>query len=328
MEQPPLRGREDDFVLDPRQREIRELLGLIGPEPKQFFADASRIVDGAAGLSMQTHLAAHSLREIEGRLHEVLEPMLSREAKAKIAEAERDKESHRAKIEAAGEILGLDETTLELWLDYALPLHKFAHRSGLAGPRDIAKFRDHFAKGQGVLLVILRRLRTIYIEARPIVQELAKVRAPTRGHMKRLRNHVPHSSVMLGEFFSTACIEWFPLLQDQGYFEDPPALEADEEGRTPYAEWPAARFLVRAAGVEERQEGVVETLNALETDNPEAQDAMVEAALMMPPARAAMLASKVAAYLGSSATLWQPRRSEELVLHLVGGVRSLPGSRS
>ena len=319
MEEPPFRDRRDDFTLDPRQREIRELLKLIGPEPTQFFTDACRIMAGAAGVTMQTHLAAHSLREIEGRLHEVLEPMLSREGKAKIVEADERKESHRAKIEVAAEILRLDETALELWLEYALPLHKLAHRAGLVGPRDVAEVREHFAKGQSVLLAILRQLRTIYIEARPIVRELAGVPNPTQGHMKRLRNKVPHSTVMLGEFFSAVRIEWFPLLRDEGYFANPPSLEVDEEGRVAYAEWPAARFLVRAAALEELQDDIVEILNALDTDNPEARDATVEAALAMTPARAARLATKIAGHLSASETWWTPRHSEELVVHLVGG---------
>jgi hypothetical protein len=338
-------------VLDPRQREIRDLLTLIGPEPMEFFIDACRIVDGAAGVSMQTHLAAHSLREIEGRLHEVLDPMLPDEAKAKIADAGKNEESHRAKIEAAAEILGLDAPTLELsladagkirrshrakieaaaeilglddptlesWLEYALPLHTFAHRAGLAGPRDVAEFREHFAKGQSVLLAVLRRLRTIYIEARPLVQELAAVRDPTKGDMKRLRNRVPHSTVMLGEFFSAARLDWFPLLRKEGYFENPPPLEVDEEGRVAFAQWPAARFLTRAAAADDLQDDVVEILKALDTDNHEARDATVEAALAMTPARAARLARKIAAYVGESDIWWMPRHSEELVMHLIEG---------
>lgn len=319
---PPLTGREDDFVLDPRQREIRKLLTLIGPEPMRFFADACRIVDGAAGVTMQTHLAAHSLRELEGRLHEVFDAMLTREAKARIIEAGKNEQSHRAKVEAAAEILGLDEPTLELWLDYALPLHKLAHRAELAGPRDIAEFRDHFAKGQSVLLAVLRRLQTVYVEARPLVQELAAVRYPTNGHMKRLRNRVPHSTVMLGEFFSTARLDWFPLLRKEGYFENPPPLEVDEEGRVAFAEWPAARFLVRAAAVDELQDDVVEILNALDTNNPEARDATVEAAHAMTPTGAARLAAKIAGYIGGSDTWWTPRHSEELVTRLVEGGES------
>ena len=284
-----------------------------------FFTDACRIVDGAAGVSMQTHLAAHSLREIEGRLHEVFDPMLTRESQAKIAEAGKKKESHRAKIEAAADILDLDEPALELWLEYALPLHTLAHRSGLAGPRDVAEFRDHFAKGQSVLLAVLRRLRTIYTEARPLVHELAAVRGPTNGDLKRLRNRVPHSTVILGEFFSIAQLDWFPLLRKEGYFDNPPPLEVDQEGRVAFAEWPPTRFLIRAAAVDELQDDVVEILNALDTDNPEARDASVEAALALRPARAARLAPRIAAYVGGSEIWWTPRHSEELVTHLIDG---------
>jgi hypothetical protein len=223
MDVPPFIDPQDDFSLDPRQREIRELLTLVGPEPATFFADACRIMDGAAGVTTQTHLAAHLLREIEGRLHEVFSPMLSREAKERIAEAGKNEES-----------------------------------------------------------------------TRPLVQELAAVRGPTKGHLKRLRNRVPHSTVILGEFFAAAQLAWFPLLREDGYFENPPPLEADDEGRVAYVEWPAARFLVRAAAVEDLQIQVVEILKAVETNNSEARDATVEAAVAMPAARAAQLVTKIA----------------------------------
>lgn len=121
---------------------------------------------------------------------------------------------------------------------------------------------------------------------------------------------------MLGEFFSTARLDWFPLLRREGYFENPPPLEVDEERRIAFAEWPAARFLVRAAAVDELQDGVVEILSALDTDNPEARDATVEAALALTAARAARLAAKIAGYLGGPEGWWTPRHSEELVTHL------------
>lgn len=316
---PPFREPQGDFVLGPRQREIGELLKLIGPEPATYFTDACRIMDGAAGVSTQTHLAAHLMREIEGRLHEVFEPMLSPEATERIAEAGRERQSHRAKIEAAGEILGLDEPTVEQWLEYGPQLFKFAHRASLAGARDVAEFRDHFVNGQSVLLAVLRRFRTVYVNARPVLAELAGVRSPTAANVTTLRTQVPHSMVALGEFFSLATLGWFPLLREAGYFENPPPLEADEEGRVGYVEWPAARFLVRAAGVEELQEQVVEILNALDTDNPEARDATVEAALAMSAARAAQLAAKIASYISESETWWTPRHTEELITHLVDG---------
>jgi len=111
---PPPEQRRDEFALDPRQCEIHRRLQLIGPEPAEYFFDCCRIMSGAAGVRSQTHLAAHLLREIEGRMHEVFEPMVGADARARI-KAEKD-EAQRAKIEEASRILELDEQTTEQWL--------------------------------------------------------------------------------------------------------------------------------------------------------------------------------------------------------------------
>lgn len=314
MPEQPLREPRSEFSLDPRQREIRELLELIGPEPATFFVDACRIMDGAAGVVAQTHLAAHLLREIDGRLLEVME-IVSPGSRG----ASGEEESHRAKITAAAAILGLDEPATEQWIEYALSLHRFTHRYSLAGARDVSEFREQFGNGQSVLIAVLRAFRTIYINARPALAELAAVRSPTRRHLRRLGQSVFHSPVVLGEFFSLATLGWFPLLRDAGYFRSPRPMEVDEEGRVSYVEWPPARFLVRAVAVAELQRDMVEILNALDTNNPEARDATVEAALAMPPALAAQLAARIAAHEAEAENWWVPRHSEELVGHLIAG---------
>lgn len=183
----------------------------------------------------------------------------------------------------------------------------------------MAEFRERFANGQSVLLAVLRALRGVYVNARPVLVELAGEQHPTEEHLRLLRRRVPHSSVALGEFFSLATLGWFPLLRDAGYFGSPPPMEVDEEGRLSYIEWPPARFLVRAAAVAELQPEVVEILNVLDTNNPEARDATVEAALAMPPAVAAQLAARIAAYEAEAEGWWVPRHSEELVDHLLAG---------
>lgn len=308
-----------EFRPDSRQQEILELLGLLGPEPTAFFADCCRVMSGATGVVAQTHLAAHLLREIEGRLHEVLEPMLSREARQRIAAAGPDKQSHRAKIQEAAAILELDEPTTEQWIEYGPELHRFAHRHSLLGPRDVAEFRAHFDLGQSVLLAVLRRYRTVYTDARPVLLELAATRNPTNGHLSRLRQRVPHSTVALGEFFQLADTSWFDTLRSAGYFSNPPKLEVDEEGRVAYVEWPAARFLIRAAAVPEMQQPVAEILAGLDTNNPEARDATVDAARAMSPALAATLVERIASYIRDAEFWWAPRHAEELVDHLLAG---------
>jgi hypothetical protein len=276
-------------------------------------------MSGAAGVVAQTHLAAHLLREIEGRLHEVFQPMLSGEARRRIADAEEDKQSHRAKIREAAAILDLDEPTIEQWLEYALELHRLAHRYSLAGPRDVSQFRAHFDLGQNVLLAILRRYRTVYTDARPVLLQLAATRNPTDGHLRRLRRRVPHSTVALGEFFQIADTSWFELLRADGYFDNPPPLVADEEGRVAYVEWPAARFLVRAAAVEELNERVAEIFAGLDTNNPEAREATVQAAIVMPATLAATLVERIAVYIRDPDFWWVPRQDDELVDHLLAG---------
>jgi hypothetical protein len=60
---------------------------LLGPERVSYFIDACRIMSDTTGLSAQTHLAAHLLCEIDGRVRDVLQPMLSEEARTAIREA-------------------------------------------------------------------------------------------------------------------------------------------------------------------------------------------------------------------------------------------------
>jgi hypothetical protein len=305
-----------EFALDDRQKEIRQLLELLGPEPVSYFTDACRIMSDTTGLAAQTHLTAHLLREIDGRLRDVLRPMLPADERTAAKESD---DTHKAEIAAAGKLLGLDEPTIEQWAEYAPPLHRFTHRASLAGPRSVAEFRDRFANGQAVLLSVLRRLQAVYTSARPLVKELAAKTEPTEDDLSILTNQVPHSDVVLGEFFSFATLAWFPLLRSAGYFGRPEPLQVDDEGRVSYVEWPAARFLVRAASAENLREDVAAIFGALDTDNPEARDATVEAALKMPPELAARLAPKIATYVRESNAWWTPRHSEELVSHLIDG---------
>lgn len=305
-----------EFALDDRQKEIRQLLELLGPEPVSYFTDACRIMSDTTGLAAQTHLTAHLLREIDGRLRDVLRPMLPADERTAAKESD---DTHKAEIAVAGKLLGLDEPTIEQWAEYAPPLHKFTHRASLAGPRSVAEFRDRFANGQAVLLAVLRRLQAVYTSARPLVKELAAKTEPTEDDLSTLTNQVPHSHVVLGEFFSLATLAWFPLFRTAGYFDKPESPQVDDEGGLSYVEWPPARFLVRAASAENLREDVAAIFEVLDTDNPEARDATVQAALKMPPDLAARLAPKIATYVRQSNAWWIPRHSEDLVSHLVDG---------
>ena len=61
---------------DPRQKRIYEkLLRLVGPGAASFYQDACRLMEIKPALETTTHLVAHSLREIESALRDVLEPV-------------------------------------------------------------------------------------------------------------------------------------------------------------------------------------------------------------------------------------------------------------
>jgi len=69
---------------DPHQVAIHRRLQLVGPEVADFFHDCCAIMPGATSLRSRTHLAAHLLREIDGRLRDVLEPLFGDEGRARI----------------------------------------------------------------------------------------------------------------------------------------------------------------------------------------------------------------------------------------------------
>ena len=85
-------------MIDPHQVAIHRRLQLVGPEVADFFHDCCSIMAGAAELRSRTHLVAHLLREIDGRLRDVLEPLFDEKGRTRIEEASKEKQTHRAEI--------------------------------------------------------------------------------------------------------------------------------------------------------------------------------------------------------------------------------------
>jgi hypothetical protein len=100
---------------DAQQVAIHRRLQLVGPEVADFFHDGCAIMAGGNDLRSQTHLAAHLLREIDGRLRDVLEPLFGEEGRARIDEASKEKPTHRAEIAESGRVLRLDQQVIDLW---------------------------------------------------------------------------------------------------------------------------------------------------------------------------------------------------------------------
>jgi hypothetical protein len=154
----------------------------------------------------------------------------------------RGEEDAQAKqIKAICDALGVpeDDPFRGLWREVVLPLAELAHRYSRAAPRSVDDdFRELWTKGQIVVHQLARRIEANYTLALPLVDELA-AGAPDAD---RLRQEVPHSTVVLDRFFDRASVEWLDPLREAGYFANPPPLVYENDGSVGYSRWPAATW--------------------------------------------------------------------------------------
>jgi hypothetical protein len=298
---------------DRRQREIHSLLQkLVGGEPAAFFLDACRLMDGDYRLEATTHVVGHLLRELDLVLRAVLRPIVPVDHWPP-----RDTpDSNRKQINAICDSLGIraDDPFRELWREYARPLHEWAHRYSRAAPRPVDdEFREVWAQGQIVVQRLAQRIEANFTQALPLVDELAGG-APDIG---RYREEFLHSTVALDRFYDRAGAAWLEPLRDEGTFASAPELVYDEDGSVSYARWPQGRFLARVAP--EAPTAVIDIGLALETDNPEAHESLLDAALAIDAAEAARLVPRVEQWLETPAQWQLPFKTQALVAHLVNG---------
>jgi hypothetical protein len=126
---------------------------------------------------------------------------------------------------------------------------------------------------------------------------------------------VPHSTVVLERFFEHASLDWFEPLREAGYFADPPPLVYGKDGSVGYSRWPAGRYLARVA--RDAPRAVIAIGLGLDTDNPEAHESLVDAALALPANEAAQLRPKIEQWLETPAQWQLPFKARALAVHLV-----------
>jgi len=296
---------------DPRQREIARRLEFLGGAPSTYFRDACELMSRPGDLGSVTHLVAHLLRETEGALRGALRGM--------VPEAERPEPKtenfQRREIDAICDALRIaaEDGVREAWCSFASKLHSGAHRTGLAAPRPLDRsFEEFWEEAQAVLSVVTRRVEASYAEHLPRTEELARA-GPD---LKRFRHGILHSVVALDRFFALAGVDWLEPLREDGYFEHPPPLEANEEGNFVFPRWPPGPYLVRIA--EEAPQSIVAIARRLETDNPEAQQSLVEAACRIGPAEAVQMLEAIEGWLASTPIQWAlAYKARDLVVRLV-----------
>lgn len=301
-----------------RQQAIVRRLRLVGAGPAAYFTDACHLMDGGLELGAKSHLVSHLLREVQSSLLAVLKPMVADEDWPE----EEAKESHAKKIDLICNALRVppEDELRKSWRAYAKKLAGFAHRDGLSRPRPVSgDFELFWDRGQAVLFAITERIEATYAEALPRIEELA-LGSPD---VKAFKNTMLHSTVALDHFFALAGVEWLEPLSKKGFFADPPPLVANEDGAYEFPRWPQGHFLARIA--EQAPGTVVEIGKALQTDNPEAQQSLVEAACSIPPSEALGLVEPIVGWLQTPIQWALPFKVRDLIVHLFAGGASEEG---
>jgi hypothetical protein len=293
-------------------------LQLVGGEPAAYFRDACQLMASDLRLAATTHLVGHLLRELDSSLAGVLRPMVPPDQWPERG----TEDAQQRRIDAICDALRIpaDDDFRKAWRDYATRLHRVAHRHGLAAPRPVdATFRALWEDGQTVILRLARQIEANFTATLPVIDALASS-AP---NVSVLRTQVPHSTVALDRFFDRAGAAWLSPLREAGYFDNPPSLVPNEDGSVGYQRWPPGRYLARVAS--EDAETVIEIALALDTDNPEAHESLVDAALALPPDQAARMAPAITAWVATPAQWALPFKVRDLVAQLVAGGMAAEG---
>ncbi len=311
-------------------RIYQRLNSLVGPGAAAFYSDACRLMEMDIPLKSTTHLVGHLLREIESSLRAVLKPILNQTTNPKDSEKHKS-ENHKNEIFAALKTLEIAETSAaaEFWLK--LPgnksedgLHKRAHREDLAPPRIIdQRFRDFWVSMNVLLDEVLDKFETRAASIRKILDKLLTKHEPDNQDINFLRLEVPNSVFALGYFFNRLeSPAWLKLLHKAGFFNHPPGLEIDAEGKIfRFPVWAQSRYLIKVAPDE--PEAVLEiTLQLFDSDsysnNIRIYEDLAEAVLKMPPELASHWAERAISWLRQQTYLYYrlPDTLGELIAYL------------
>jgi hypothetical protein len=294
----------------PRQREILRRLQLVGGAPASYFADACRLMATDPPLESQTHLVSHLLRELNSGLLGVVEAMVPSEDWPEKGTADRQAKMIDAICDALRVPAG--DSLRRSWKAFSRKPAELAHRRGLVSPRPVNReFEDYWELGEAVFHAVTERIEANYAENLPRIERLAKG-PPDIG---AYGDTMLHSTVALDRFYALAGVEWLGPLRDDGAFGHPPPLVANEEGMYAYPRWPPGRFLARVAADASRE--VIEIGRGLETNNPEAQESLTEAALQMEVSDAVALVKQIVQWLENPVHWRLPSKARDLLVRFV-----------
>lgn len=310
-----------------------------------YFEDACRLQNSSRPLRTTSHLVGHLMREIESSIRSVLRVITDQDQSVGSTDLEdravrisaileefpelqfKDGESHRAQIRSILRGLGIEKKLVaDIWIKTAPKhAHSWAHRDNLNLPRPVdPDFRDYLDKMETVFDLLIPEFEAKYSAVHKALEHMLSKAIPTREDAKWLKTQVPNNRPGIGHFFTKLeNPKWLLPLDSEGLFLHPPEPQFDEEtGSTSFANWPASRYLMRMAKLDEPETKakVAEILGKIATSNYVVHLDILQAACDLPLELVQPIADKELAWLSEN-TLFDtllPDKVANLVNHLSG----------
>lgn len=250
--------------LSPRQQQIYNGLKNIGGEIAAFYFDGIGIFT-SENLKTKSYLLAHTAREIEGGLRDIL--VLSGKTEQprceKCNQIIRDEENnHVTKICMALDINDAHPLAIK-WHKVAKEFHKYAHRRGAwKEPRNVTEFHELWNEFEEVLFQLIGT----YYNLLDILDRILKYERPSNQILGTLSNLLKVEARQSYFFKNLKYLSWLKPLKEKGFFNpqnNPEPQEVpDQPGSYTIPHWNVLDYLENVANknLNEPQTEITDTL--------------------------------------------------------------------
>lgn len=309
-----------ELSMDEDERHVHDQLSrLIGSGPAAFFRDACRLVKQEPRLPSASNVLAHLIREIESAVEELLvDPTalsagdeercgacgaLTTNERCEVCGSSR-RATHRTKRQSVLRRWGVaeDDPMAAAWLAED-SLDKYAHRRGYGPPRPVdSNFLALWDGSKAALRWLLDGFENEFLtKLQPLVAS-AMQKGPGGGGLKDL-TALPFTLISHRYMFlNLDSADWIEPLVKAGFYESPPGVAVDADGREYFPAWPQLDFLVRFA--DEQPDAVCNAVLAIpDTENPWVIKGIFEIAKAVPHWLAVRLVPRQCESLGHAISL-------------------------